>query len=126
MSADHFNGHIHRDAFEKALREAFGNIPTDVKKHPALACQARATEVSVQWALFVADELNAGTSADVLIDAGSRVLGNMVENFARGFEGDKGEDITGTILDRIRWATTKDDDDFEVEVARPQTLGGSA
>ncbi len=124
--AERFNGHINRDAFEKKLRETFGNIPEEAKATPALQCQARAVEVSIQFALFIADELNAGTSANVLLDAGSRVIGGMVENFARGFAGDGGEDIIETILDRVRWATTSDDDDFEVVVSRPVTKGGSA
>ncbi|TPN43237.1 hypothetical protein [Mesorhizobium sp. B1-1-7] len=124
--ADVFNGHIDRPAFEKALREAFGGISAEIATNPVLACQARATEVAVQFALFVADELNAGTTADILLDAGSRVIGNMVENFARGFEGDEGEDIVATIIDRVRWATTEDNDDDVVEVTRPQTLGGKA
>lgn len=124
---DHFNGHINRDAFEKVLRETFSNIPQDVTKdHPVLACQARAVEASVQFALFIADELNAGTSADVLLEAGSRVLGGMVENFARGFSCDEGEDILATVLQRVQWATTSDEGDFEVFVTRPQTMGGSA
>jgi hypothetical protein len=88
-----YAGHIDRQAFERALREAFGSIPADVITNPSLACQARGTEVSVQFALFIADELNAGTSADVLLDAGCRIIGNMVENFARGFAGDEGENI---------------------------------
>ncbi|MER9130730.1 hypothetical protein [Mesorhizobium sp. M0768] len=124
--ADHFNGHINREAFEKVLREAFSNIPPEAKAAPVLACQARAVEVSVQFALFIADELNAGTSATVLLDAGSRVIGGMVENFARGFAADAGEDILSIILERVRWATTSDDDDFEVSVKRPQVKGGRA
>ncbi|RWC47992.1 MAG: hypothetical protein EOS55_14100 [Mesorhizobium sp.] len=92
--SDHFNGHIHREAFEKVLRETFGSICADqATAHPALACQARASECLIQFALFVADEMNAGTSADVLLDGGCRVIGNMVENLARSFSGDPGEDI---------------------------------
>jgi hypothetical protein len=121
-----YAGHIDRQAFERALREAFGSIPADVITNPSLACQARGTEVSVQFALFIADELNAGTSADVLLDAGCRIIGNMVENFARGFAGDEGENIVATILDRVRWATSNDDDDAVIEVTRPETRGGRA
>jgi len=125
--ADHFNGHIHRDAFEKALRETFVAICADqATAHPALACQARASEVLIKFALFVADEMNAGTSAHILLDGGCRVIGNMVENLARGFAADAGEDILGSIIDRIRWAACEDNDDVAVEVKRPQTLGGSA
>ncbi|OBQ68379.1 hypothetical protein EFV37_25230 [Mesorhizobium loti] len=125
--SDHFHGHINRDAFEKVLRETFSNIPEEVTKgNPVLACQARAVEASVQFALFIADELNAGTSAGVLLEAGSRVIGGMVENFARGFTVDQGEDILATVLRRVQWATTSDEDDFEVVVTRPQTMGGSA
>lgn len=54
--SDHFNGHIHREAFEKVLRETFGSICADqATAHPALACQARASECLIQFALFVAD-----------------------------------------------------------------------
>jgi hypothetical protein len=124
---DKFNGHINRAAFEKVLRETFSSIPEEITAgNPVLACQARAVEASVQFALFIADELNAGTSANVLLEAGSRVLGGMVENFARGFAGDEGEDILATVLKRVQWATTVDEDDFEVVVTRPQTMGGSA
>lgn len=70
--------------------------------------------------------MNAGTSADVLLDGGCRVIGNMVENLARSFSGDPGEDIVGGIIDRVRWAASEDNDDIAVEVQRPQTLGGSA
>ncbi|RWF66883.1 hypothetical protein [Mesorhizobium sp.] len=125
--ADYFNGHINRDAFEKVLRETFAAIPIDASTHPVLRCQARSTEVQVQFALYIADELNAGTSAEVLLDAGSRVIGGMVENFARGFASDDPrEDLIASILDRVRWATSQDDDDCVVEVRRPQTLGGKA
>lgn len=121
-----FVGHIDRSAFEKTLRETFEHIAPEFTTTPALLCQARSAEVQIQFALWVADELNAGIEADVLLDAGARVIGGMVENFARGFSGDGGQDMVATILARVHWATTDDSDDAVFEVRRPTTRGGRA
>ncbi|TJV23004.1 MAG: hypothetical protein E5Y04_23725 [Mesorhizobium sp.] len=128
MSSDHFNGHIHRDAFEKLLRDTFDTVckGASAGDDPVLACQGRASEVLIRFALFIADEMNAGTSAEVLMDGGCRVIGNMVENLARGFAGDAGEDILGSIITRVAWAASEDESDLAVEVQRPQSMGGSA
>jgi hypothetical protein len=122
-----FNGHIDRASFEKKLRDSFCQLPADLSKNPVLACQGRALEVTVQFALFMADELNAGTQPDVLFDAGTRVIGGFVENLVRAFESDDpNENVLASALDRVRWAVSNDDDDVVVEVSRPQTLGGKA
>lgn len=121
-----FPGQIDMGVFEKNLRQAFEGLEGKYAGYPVMQCQARGVEASVQFALFVANELNNGTPASVLINGGSRLLGNMIENLARGFVNEDGTHPVTEIFDRIKWQTTNDASDDVVTANRPTTRGGHA
>ena len=120
-----FTGHIDRDAFETSLRVAFAKGDAN-SLDDAAACQARGSEVLIQLVLFMSDELNRGTPAPVLFDGGCRLIGNLIENFARQFTSEGGPPIIDDIFQRIIWQVGEDDNDSVITVLRPQTIGGRA
>jgi len=120
-----FSGHIDRNAFEASLRDGFAKDNTG-SRDDAAGCQARGSEVLIQFVLFMSDELNRGTPAPLLFDGGCRLIGTLIENFARQFSSDGEQPIIDDIFQRIIWQVSEDDDDSVITVLRPQTIGGRA
>lgn len=123
-----FQRHIDRDAYEAKLRADFlelAGIKPDALSAPA-ACQMRGREVSIQFALWLADEMNRGTPASDLAEGACRLLGDIVGNLAATFAPEPGEDVIAGIFDRMRWQLEDGAGDVVVTTERPEIDGGRA
>ena len=96
--------HVDRDAWEARLRDGFKRVPADWADNPVLACQFRAAEVVVQFALFIADEINRGTPAQTLLEGVSGLLGSLADNLSQNFHSpdERLEEILDIIVEHAR------------------------
>lgn len=92
--------YIDRSEFERMMRETMSRpLPDCLRDDAAAQCQWRGNEIMLQFALWTADEKNRGTEGDVLFAGATRILGNIVANFAGDLQALDSSDVLENLME---------------------------